>query len=89
MPTQTYNASGFAETIIQEIFGYQPDYLTGNLIHAKNDSRVFNGELFNVGQDGHFYNIKSTSKCLTLEKKKNRNYICPTIFLILILIELF
>ncbi len=71
LPTQTYNASnggGFAETIIREFFGYQPDFLTGKLIHDKNDSRGFNGELFNVRLVGKNYNIKSFVKGLSFVK---------------------
>ena len=73
LPTQTYNASnggGFAETIIREFFGFQPDFLTGKLLHNKNYSRGFYGELLNVKQDGHQYDITSSDKGMTLKDVK-------------------
>ncbi len=73
LPTQTYNASnggGFAETIIREFFGYQPDFLSHEFLHDKTQPRGFTGDLFNVPQDGHLYNIKSYVKGLSLKKVK-------------------
>ncbi|MDE3059310.1 MAG: hypothetical protein KGJ59_15280, partial [Bacteroidota bacterium] len=71
-PSQTYNASnggGFAETIIREFFGYKPDFLTDKIISDK-QPRGFNGELLNVQQGDHFYNISSTSQGLKLSRVK-------------------
>lgn len=71
-PSQTYNASnggGFAETIIREFFGYQPDFLTGTLISYK-QPRNFNGELLNVQQDNHLYNISSSTRGLKVTRVK-------------------
>jgi hypothetical protein len=68
LPSQTYNASnggGFAETIIREFFGYQPNFLTDSLIH-NNQPRGFKGELLNVRQDGHLYNIISNDKGISI-----------------------
>jgi hypothetical protein len=61
---QTYNASNggsFAETIIREFFGYQPDFLEANL---PGDARPHDvpGELLNVRQNGHLFNIISDDK---------------------------
>jgi hypothetical protein len=58
---QTYNASNggsFAETIIREFFGYQPDFLEANL---PADARMHDvpGELLDVRQNGQLFNIIS------------------------------
>jgi hypothetical protein len=63
---QTYNASNggsFAETIIREFFGYQPNFLQNGL---PADSRPHDvpGELLNVRQNGHWFNIVSDGKGL-------------------------
>ncbi|MGH7950504.1 MAG: hypothetical protein ACREFE_01085 [Limisphaerales bacterium] len=58
---QTYNASNggsFAETIIREFFGYQPDFLRDKLI-SNFHPRGFEGELLNVRQGEKFFNIVS------------------------------
>jgi len=69
LPSQTYNASnggGFAESIIREFFGYQPDLMTNSLLHDEKTFRGFYGELIDVRKDGHLYDIKSARNGLSL-----------------------
>ncbi|MCL5021276.1 MAG: hypothetical protein M1339_06415 [Bacteroidetes bacterium] len=64
--SQTYNASnggGFAETIIRDFFGFQPDFLTHVLVPDKRP-RGFKGELLDVQQGNHVYDIISDAKGL-------------------------
>ncbi len=64
---QTYNASNggsFVETTIRGLFGYQPDFLNNNLI-PDSHSRGFEGQLLNVRQDDHFYDIVSDANGVT------------------------
>jgi len=66
---QTFNASNggsFAETIIREFFGYQPDFMGGNVIPDSNP-RGFPGQLLNVRQGNHLFNISSTSQGIQVE----------------------
>jgi hypothetical protein len=67
---QTYNASNggsFAETIIREFFGYQPDFLKVNL---PADARAHGvaGELLDVRQNGYLFNIISDDKGISCSK---------------------
>ncbi len=60
---QTYNASNggsFVETTIRGLFGYQPNFLQDNFI-SNSRARGFDGELLNVRQDDHLFNITSDS----------------------------
>jgi hypothetical protein len=60
--TYTESAGGaFAETIIRGFFGYQPDFVDNKMIFD-NRPRGFEGELFNVRQDGRLYDITSGKK---------------------------
>lgn len=60
--TYTESAGGaFAETIIRGFFGYQPNFLNNQLIF-NSQPRGFEGELLNVRQDDHYYNIISNAK---------------------------
>jgi hypothetical protein len=59
--SQTYNASNggaFAETIIREFFGYQPDLLSHSLAFDTR-TRGFEGQLLNVRQGNRLYTITS------------------------------
>ncbi len=59
--SQTYNGSNggsFAETIIREFFGYQPNHLTHTLI-SNVQPRGFDGELLDVRDGNRTYNIIS------------------------------
>jgi hypothetical protein len=61
--SQTYNASNggaFAETILRDFFGYQPDLLTHDLI-SDVGARGFQGQLLNVRQGDRLYTIRSTN----------------------------
>ena len=74
LPTQTYNASnggGFAESIIREFFGFQPDFLNNQLIPDK-QPRSFDGKLLNIQQDKKEYDIISTGEGLQI-KSINEN----------------
>jgi hypothetical protein len=69
---QTYNASNggaFAETIIREFFGYQPD-LFGRALVPDSRRRGFAGRLVNLQQGGQRLNISSTDQGLKVEPVK-------------------
>jgi len=70
--SQTYNASnggGFAETIIRDFFGFEPNFLTHVLVLDK-QPRGFKGELLNVRQGNHVYNIISGTEGLRIFRVK-------------------
>jgi hypothetical protein len=61
---QDYNASNggsYAETIIREFFGYQPDFLNQTLVPDKRP-RAFAGELLGVLNGQQFFDIRSTKQ---------------------------
>jgi hypothetical protein len=71
---QTYNVStgaAFMNSIIQNMFGYQPDVLTGALLDNERP-RGFGGELLNVRNGNHLYNIISGATGLRSEPVKQR-----------------
>jgi len=63
-----YVSSGasFAETIIREFFGYQPDWVTRTTA-ANREPRGFEGQLLNVSQAGRKLTINSTPRGLNVE----------------------
>jgi hypothetical protein len=72
LPSQTYNASNggsFAETIIRGFFGFQPDFLKQILVPDPRP-RGFEGELLNVRQDNHLFNIASTKQGIQITPLK-------------------
>jgi hypothetical protein len=61
---QTYYVSSgasFADTIIRDFFGYQPDFLTGNEISTP-QPRGFDGQLLGVRDGSTVLQISSTVK---------------------------
>ena len=72
---QAYNASNaasFAETVIRNLFGYEPDYSTNDALKdfADSQSRGFSGELRNVSFHGALYNITLDEKGRHVSKLK-------------------
>ena len=65
-----YVSSGasFAETIIREFFGYQPDWVTHTTV-ANREPRGFEGQLLNVSQVGRKLTINSTPRGLNVEER--------------------
>ena len=65
-----YVSSGasFAETIIREFFGYQPDWIAHATI-ANREPRGFEGKLFDVSQSGRRFDIGSTRQGLNVEQR--------------------
>jgi len=71
-PSQTYNASnggGFAETVIREFFGYQPDFL-GQTLVPDGRPRGFTGRLMNVRQGSRMFDISSTEKGIRVSAER-------------------
>ena len=69
---QTYNASNggaFAETIIREFFGYQPD-LFGRTLVPDSRRRGFAGQLLNLQQGSQRFNVSSTDQGLEVTPVK-------------------
>jgi hypothetical protein len=69
---QTYNASNggsFAETIIREFFGYQPD-LSGHELIPNSKPRGFEGQLLNVRHGNQLLSITSTAQGLRVATSK-------------------
>lgn len=69
---QTYHVSSgaaFAETIIREFFGYQPDLLQKKLAPPP-AARRFEGELLNVRQGEFLWNIRVKDHSQTFERAK-------------------
>jgi len=69
---QTYNASNggsFAETVIREFFGYEPDFLAHTLV-TDSRPRGFQGRLLNVQQGGRTFDISSTAQGIQIKPSK-------------------
>jgi hypothetical protein len=64
-----YVSSGasFAETIIREFFGYQPDWVTHAIV-ANRNPRGFEGQLLNLSRPAHRIDIRSTRRGLEVEQ---------------------
>jgi len=64
-----YVSSGasFAETIIREFFGYQPDWVTHAIV-VNRKPRGFEGQLLNLAQAGHQIDISSTRHGLEIKE---------------------
>lgn len=70
---QDYNASNggaFAETIIREFFGYQPDFLERTLVPDPRP-RGFSGEFSNVRNGRNYYDLLSNPSGLRVQPAKN------------------
>jgi len=59
------SSASFAETIIREFFGYQPDWVARTTI-ANREARGFEGQLLGLSQAGRPLSISSTHQGLTV-----------------------
>jgi hypothetical protein len=72
---QTYNVSSgasFADTIIHNFFGYQPDFLTGDVI-SNPGPRGFEGQLLGVRHNDKSLRISSTVKGIEVASEESKH----------------